>query len=107
MPSGCVTYPIKSPNFFFLDLLRYPGALPNLSTIKSRRFPSWELLFEVLRRRNAAQMYRLQELVFPNFPILAILSRLVKLLQGHTDVYTNRDIDEVIYQRCLDESLYV
>jgi len=97
----------KSPNFFFLDLLRFPGALPNLSVIKTCSFPSWELLFEVLRRRNVAQMHRLQEFVFPNFPVLTILSRLVKLLQGHTDVYTNRDIDEVIYKRRMDRSLYV
>ena len=52
-------------------------------------------------------MHRIQELVLPNFPVLAILSRLVQLLQGHTDVYTNRDIDEVIYKRRMDESLYV
>jgi hypothetical protein len=97
----------QAVNLFFLDLLRHPGALPSLSIIKSYRFPSWELLFEVLHRRNAAKMHRLQEFMFPNFPVLAILSRLVKLLQGHTDVYTNRDFDEVIHQRCLDESLYV
>jgi hypothetical protein len=94
-------------NFFLLDLLRHPGALPNLSTIKTGGFPAWELLFEVLRRRNMAQLRPLQELVFPGFPILAILSRLVKLLQGHTDVYTNRDIDEVISKRWGDKSLYV
>jgi hypothetical protein len=51
-------------------------------------------------------MHRIQELVLPGVPVLAILSRLVKLLQGHTDVYTNRDIDEVIQKR-LDQSLYV
>jgi hypothetical protein len=67
-------YPIESPNFFFLDLLRYPGALPNLSTIKTHRSFSWELIFEVLRQRNAAKMHRIQEFVFPNFPVLTILS---------------------------------
>jgi hypothetical protein len=97
-------YTSQAPNFFLLDLLRHPGALPNLSTIKTYSFPSWELLFEVLRRRNAAQMHRLQELVFPIFPALAILSRLVKLLQGHTDVHTNRDIDEVICKRGMHKS---
>jgi hypothetical protein len=94
-------------NLFFLDLLQHPGALPNLSTIKTCVFPSWELLFEVLRRRNAAQVRPLEELVLPNFPVLAILSRVVKLLQGNTDVYTNRDFDEVIDKRRMDESLYV
>jgi hypothetical protein len=103
------TYPTtpQAVNLFFLDLLRRPGALPSLSIIKTYSFPSWELLFEVLRRRNTAQMHRLQELVFPNFPVLAILSRLVKLLQGHTDAYTSRDIDEVIYKRRMNRSLYV
>jgi hypothetical protein len=52
-------------------------------------------------------MHQLQELVLPGFPILAILSQLVKLLQGRTDVYTDRDIDEVIYKRAMDERLYV
>jgi hypothetical protein len=109
---------IRTIDFFYLSigsmldslllvLLRHPGALPNLSIIKCNGFPSWELLFEVLRRRNAAQMHRLQELVLPSFPIFAILSRVIKLLQGHTNVYTNRDIDEVIYQRRLHQSLYV
>jgi hypothetical protein len=94
-------------NFLLLHLLRHPDALPNLLTLKSRTYPWWELLFEVLRRRNTAQMHRIQELRLPGFPILAILSRLVKLLQGNTDVYTNRDIDEVIYKRWKDEGLYV
>jgi hypothetical protein len=94
-------------NLLLLDLLRHPGALPNLSTIKNRCYPCWELLFEVLRRRNVAQMHRIQELVLPSIPVLAILSRLVKLLQGHTDVYTNRDIDKVIYKRHMDKNLYV
>jgi hypothetical protein len=96
-----------SLNSFLLDLLRHPMALPNLSTIKIYGFPCWELLFEVLRRRNTAQMHRIQQLVLPSFPILTILSRLVKLLQGHTDVYTNRDIDEMIYTLSTHESLYV
>jgi hypothetical protein len=90
-----------------LGLLRHTGALPNLSTIKFHCCLFWELLFEVLRRRNRTKMHQIQELVLPSVPVLAILSRLVKLLQGHTDVYTNRDIDEVIYKRCTDESLYV
>jgi hypothetical protein len=94
-------------NLFLLDLLYYPEALPNLSTIKIDSDACWELLFEVLRQRNMAHMHRIQELVLPGVPVLAILSRLVKLLQGHTNVYTNRDIDEVIYKRLKDESLYV
>jgi hypothetical protein len=94
-------------NSLLLDLLRHPEALLNLSTIKTRNYPCWELLFEVLRRRNTAQMHQIQELVFPRFPVFAILSRLVKLLQGHTDVYTNRDIDEVIRKRYTDNGLYV
>jgi hypothetical protein len=98
------SWPINS---FLLDLLRHPEALPNLFTIKFVDYPCWELLFEVLRRRNMAQMHRIQELVLPGVPVLAILSRLVKLLQGHTDVYTNRDIDEVIFKRRKDKSLYV
>ena len=94
-------------NSFLLDLLRHPKALPNLSTVKTRNYPCWELLFEVLRRRNRAQMHRIQQLVFPSFPVFAILSRLVKLLQGQTDVYTNRDIDEVIQKRHANNGLYV
>ena len=103
------TYPFtyRPLNSLLLDLLRHPEALPNLSTIKTRIYPCWELLFEVLRRRNTVQMRRIQELVLPGVPALAILSRLVKLLQGHTDVYTNRDIDQVIYKRSTDKSLYV
>jgi hypothetical protein len=94
-------------HFLLLGLLRHPEALPNLSTIIIRGHPCWELLFEVLRRRHTARMHRIHELVLPGVPVLAILSRLVKLLQGHTDVYTNRDIDEVIRKRRMDKSLYV
>jgi hypothetical protein len=102
-----ISFPSPALNRLLLNLLRHPGALPHLSTIKTDINPCWELLFEVLRRRNMAQTRPIRELLFPGFPILAILSRLVKLLQGHTDVYTNRDIDEVIYKRSMDESLYV
>jgi hypothetical protein len=94
-------------NSFLLDLLRHPEVLPNLFAIKTRSYPCWELLFEVLRRQNTAQMRRIQELVLPNFPILVILSRLVNLLQGHTNVYTNQDMDEVIHKRGMDKRLYV
>jgi hypothetical protein len=93
-------------DIFLLELLRHPLALPDLSTIKSDGYPFWELLFEVLRQRNTAQMHPLQELVLPGFPVFTILSRVIKLLQGHTDVYTNRDIDEVIRQRLIHNSLY-
>jgi hypothetical protein len=73
-------------HFPLLDLLRHPGALPNLSTIHIAHRPCWELLFEVLRQRNTAQMHRIQQLVLPGVPVLAVLSLLVKLLQGHTNV---------------------
>jgi hypothetical protein len=102
--SAWETWPLNS---LLLDLLRHPEALPNLSTIKTRIYPCWELLFEVLRRRNAAQMHRIQELVLPGLPVFAILSRLVKLLQGRNGVYTNRDIDEVIHKRHANGGLYV
>ena len=84
------------------DLLQNHNACPHLHTIKSLDYPVWEPLFEVLRRRNSSGIPSLKLITLPGYPVLPILSPLVLLLQGHVDVHTLVDVDDLIYRRFTD-----
>lgn len=91
-------------NEFLLDLIHHPEALPHLHIINCDWAPTWELLFEVLRRRNYRNITSIKQLTLRTYPAMPILSRLVLLLQGHSDVHTAGDVDDVIYRRFNDEN---
>jgi len=87
-------------NRFLLKMLENPEACPRLHTITiSDYYPLWELLFEVLRRRNSSGLQRITQIRLPHLPVLQLLWRLVWLLSGETSIFTSRDVDEVIYKR--------
>jgi hypothetical protein len=86
-------------NGFLFKILESPEACPQLSIIRISGYPLWELLFEVLRQRNSSGLRRITRIRLPYLPVLQLLWRLVRLLGGETDVFTNRDVDEVIAKR--------
>jgi hypothetical protein len=92
-------------NSFLLCLVRNPTQCPHLHTLKVAGYPSWELLFETLRRRNAMQVAQMKQVIIQTYPHLVILSKLVKLLQGRTDVFSSRDIDSIIERRAKHQSM--
>jgi hypothetical protein len=94
----CVGF-IGAGNMFLLKMLENPEACPRLYTIAMGAYPLWELLFEVLRKRNSSSMRRITEIRFPRLPVLQLLWRLVRLLSGETSIFTNRDVDGVIAKR--------
>lgn len=87
---------------FLLDMLENPTACPNLNTIKSSRYPTWELLFEILRCRNKLNHKSIKQLSLLAYPAPPILTPLVLLLQGRSDIHTRKNISEVIYRRGQD-----
>jgi hypothetical protein len=89
----------KVANEFLLKILENPEACPQLSTIAISHSPLWELLFEVLRKRNSSGLRRITQITLPRLPVLQLLWRLVQLLGGETAVFTNREVDEVIARR--------
>lgn len=91
---------------FMSGLLHVPDACPHLHTIKIYSQPTWELLFEVLRRRNRLNITGIQHLTLPRYPTPVILSILVSLLQGHSEAYSTKDIDEVITRRSEEPTMY-
>jgi hypothetical protein len=86
-------------NHFLLKMLENPEACPRLHTIAIAGYPLWELLFEVLRKRNSSGVQRIARITLPRLPVLQLLWRLVRLLSGEKFVFTNRDVDEVIAKR--------
>lgn len=86
-------------NVFLLKMLENPEACPRLHTIAILDYPLWELLFEVLRRRNSSGVQRITQIYLPGLPVLQLLWRLVRLLSGETSIFTYRDVDEVIEKR--------
>jgi hypothetical protein len=80
-------------------MLENPEACPRLHTIAILDYPLWELLFEVLRRRNSSGVQRITQIYLPGLPVLQLLWRLVRLLSGETSIFTYRDVDEVIEKR--------
>jgi hypothetical protein len=86
-------------NWFLLEMLGNPEACPRLRTIAISHYPLWELLFEVLRRRNSSGLQRITQIRLPHLPVLQLLWRLVRLLSGKTSIFTYRDVDEVIEKR--------
>jgi hypothetical protein len=86
-------------NEFLFKILESPKACPQLSVIRISGYPLWELLFEVLRKRNSSGLRRITQITLPRLPVLQLLWRLVRLLSGETAVFTNRDVDEVIVKR--------
>jgi hypothetical protein len=88
-------------NEFLLKILESPEACPRLHAIAISGYPLWELLFEVLRKRNSSSLRHITRICLPHLPVLQLLWRLVRLLGGETTVFTNRDVDEVIEKRML------
>jgi hypothetical protein len=86
-------------NSFIRDLLCNPEACPQLQTIRLDEYPVWELLFAMLRERNKRGFPIIKQIFLRGYPAAPILSKLVMLLRGRSDVYTTRSIDEVIYRR--------
>jgi hypothetical protein len=80
-------------------MLENPEACPRLHTIVIERYPLWELLFELLRKRNSSSVQRITRISSPRLPVLQLLWRLVRLLGGETSVFTNRDVDKLIEER--------
>jgi hypothetical protein len=99
----CVEFPhhgdAEAVNKFLLKMLANPEACPRLHTIAMSEFPLWELLFEVLRKRNSSGVQRITHIRLPRLPVLQLLWRLVRLLSGEKSVFTDRDVDEVIAKR--------
>ena len=88
-------------NAFLLKMLENPEACPQLHTIAISHCPLWELLFEVLRRRNSSDIQRITQIRLPRLPVLQLLWRLVRLLSGETSIFTHRDVDDIIAKRVL------
>jgi hypothetical protein len=86
-------------NGFLMEILRNKGSCPRLHTILFQEFPLWEPLFEVMRRRMNDNIQRITRLKFPGPPHIYILRRLVQLLDGASNVYTTRNVDEIISRR--------
>jgi hypothetical protein len=84
---------------FLMEILRNTGSCPRLHTIKFREFPLWEPLFEVMRRRMTENVQQITRLAFPVLPHIYLLRRLVQLLGGASNVYTTRNVDEIITKR--------
>jgi len=89
----------RAGNRFLLKMLENPEACPRLHTIEIPDYPLWELLFEVLRRRNSSGVQRITQIRLPRLPVLQLLWRLAWLLSGETSIFTYRDVDEVIAKR--------
>jgi hypothetical protein len=86
-------------NEFLLKILESPEACPQLQAIAIEGYPLWELLFEVLRKRNSSDLRHITQITLPHLPVLQLLWRLVRLLSGEIAIFTNRDVDEVIGKR--------
>jgi hypothetical protein len=94
-------------NEFLLKLLEIPEACPQLYTIAISGYPLWELLFEVLCRRNASGLRRITRLCLPHLPVLQLMETLVRLLSGETAVFTTRNVDELIVKRMASPQMWV
>jgi hypothetical protein len=73
----------RAGNEFLLKMLENPEACPRLHTIAIEHYPLWELLFEVLRRRNSGGLQRITQIRLRRLPVLQLLWRLVRLLGGY------------------------
>jgi hypothetical protein len=89
----------KAGNKFLMEMLRSTGSCPRLHTIKFQGFPLWEPLFEVMRRRMIDNVQRITRLALRALPHIYLLRRLVQLLGGISNVYTTRNVDEIIAKR--------
>jgi hypothetical protein len=89
----------KVAHRFLMEMLRNTGSCPRLHTIKSPMLLLWEPLFEVMRRRMIDNVQRITRLVLPRIPHIYLLRRLVQLLGGASNVYTTRNVDEIIRRR--------
>jgi hypothetical protein len=91
-----------------LSLLQFPDSCPTLSTVKTRRYPCWDLLFTTLQERNAnSTVVTLQTLSFPGYPPYLILEELVRALKGVQKSPTLPVFDPVIQRRIAYNPQYV
>jgi hypothetical protein len=76
-------YARKDANDFCEVLLRLPTACPNLETIAFHCYPSWDLLFHMLLRRNfmpGSTVTPLRSIHLPGYPSKTFLTPLIDLL---------------------------
>ncbi|CAG8453090.1 9398_t:CDS:2, partial [Acaulospora colombiana] len=76
-------YARKDANDFCEVLLRMPTACPNLETIAFHCYPSWDLLFHMLLRRNfmpGSIVTPLRFIHLPGYPSKTFLTPLIDLL---------------------------
>ena len=81
-------YARKDANDFCEVILRHPSKCPYLNTIAFHCYPSWDLLFYMLLRRNfmpGAATVPICNIELPGYPCPLLLSPLVRLLSRRLD----------------------
>lgn len=78
-------YARKDANDFCEVILRQPSKCPHLETISFHCYPSWDLLFYMLFRRNimpSAAASPIRSIELPGYPCASLLSPLIGLLSS-------------------------
>ncbi|KAG8828948.1 hypothetical protein FRC17_007293 [Serendipita sp. 399] len=78
-------YARKDSNDFCAALIRSPTSCPHLTTISFHCYPSWDLLFHMLLRRNimpGSPVAPLKNIQLPGYPARSLLQPLTGLLAG-------------------------